>query len=335
MLVLVGAAAAVFACLVLIVLLDRIYLDTSGRYVLITGCDTGFGNLLARNLDKRRGCCVIAACLTEEGRDTLKRVASPRLTTLRLDVTSSESIRDARDAVEALIPEGKGLWGLVNNAGIISPLGPYHWLNREDISKVLQVNLIGAIEVTNMLYPLIRVAGGRIVNVSSAVALFPSSGTIYTASKAGIEAFSDNIRCDMKQSDVSVHIIEPGAFQGTFSDTDAMKRRMDTAWGRLPQAEKDHFGGDIAREAMQLLIVDALRMASPKLHEVTDAMEHALCARFPWRRYLPGLDAKFFYKPMSLLPAFLADRIYSVLFRQALESKKEVVRKAKAISKSD
>ena len=86
------------------------------------------------------------------------------------------------------------MWGLVNNAGIISPLGPYHWLNREDILKVLQVNLVGTIEVTNALYPLIRVARGRVVNVSSAVALFPSSGTIYTASKAGIEAFSDNIR---------------------------------------------------------------------------------------------------------------------------------------------
>ncbi|XP_038053254.1 short-chain dehydrogenase/reductase family 9C member 7-like isoform X2 [Patiria miniata] len=335
MLALVCAAVAVFTCLVVVWVLDRIYIDIEGKYVFITGCDSGFGNLLARNLDRRRGCHVIAACLTEEGAARLKRVTSSRLTTLRLDVTSSESVHRARDAVQTIIPEGQELWGLVNNAGIISPLGPYHWLNRDDIVKVLQVNLVGAIEVTNTLYPLIRAARGRIVNVSSAVALFPSSGTIYTASKAAIEAFSDNIRCDMKQYGVSVHIIEPGAYQGTFSDTDAMKRRLNTAWERLPQEERDSFGGEIAREAMELLIIDALRMASPNLHEVTDAMEHALCSRFPWRRYLPGLDAKLFYKPMSLLPAFLADGVYNFLFGQALENKKKIIRKAKAMEKKD
>ena len=87
-----------------------------------------------------------------------------------------------------------GLWGLVNNAGIISPMGPYHWLTREDITNVIEVNLIGTIEVTNMLYPLLRTARGRVVNVSSSVAIFPTTGTIYAVSKAGIEAFSDNIR---------------------------------------------------------------------------------------------------------------------------------------------
>ena len=53
----------------------------------------------------------------------------------------------------------------------------------------------------------------------------------------------------MRQSGVSVHLIEPGAFQGTFSDVDAMKRRMNTAWERLPQSEKDDFGGVITFEA--------------------------------------------------------------------------------------
>ncbi len=53
----------------------------------------------------------------------------------------------------------------------------------------------------------------------------------------------------MKASGVSVHIIEPGAFQGTFSDVDAMKRRMNTVWERLPQSEKDDIGGDITLEA--------------------------------------------------------------------------------------
>jgi short-subunit dehydrogenase involved in D-alanine esterification of teichoic acids len=69
-------------------------------------------------------------------------------------------------------------------------------LTRDDLTNVLNVNLLGAIEMTNMLYPLLRTAKGRVVNVSSPVALFPTAGTIYSVSKAGIEAFSDNIRLD-------------------------------------------------------------------------------------------------------------------------------------------
>uniref|UniRef100_A0A672YDQ0 Retinol dehydrogenase 1 n=1 Tax=Sphaeramia orbicularis TaxID=375764 RepID=A0A672YDQ0_9TELE len=74
------------------------------KHVLITGCDSGFGNLLARQLDGR-GFRVIAACLTEEGASALSSLASPRLKTLQLDVTDSASIRRAVEAVRAEVGE--------------------------------------------------------------------------------------------------------------------------------------------------------------------------------------------------------------------------------------
>lgn len=64
------------------------------KFVLITGCDSGFGNLLARQLDAR-GVRVLAACLTEQGAEQLRAAASPRLQTLLLDVTSSPSVAAA------------------------------------------------------------------------------------------------------------------------------------------------------------------------------------------------------------------------------------------------
>ncbi|XP_019330193.1 PREDICTED: 17-beta-hydroxysteroid dehydrogenase type 6-like, partial [Aptenodytes forsteri] len=66
----------------------------SEKYVLITGCDSGFGNLLARQLDAR-GLRVLAACLTETGAAQLRAATSPRLQTVLLDVTSSQSIAAA------------------------------------------------------------------------------------------------------------------------------------------------------------------------------------------------------------------------------------------------
>ncbi|XP_032276967.1 retinol dehydrogenase 16-like [Phoca vitulina] len=64
------------------------------KYIFITGCDSGFGNLLARQLDLR-GLRVLAACLMEEGAQQLRGQTSDRLETVILDVTKTESISAA------------------------------------------------------------------------------------------------------------------------------------------------------------------------------------------------------------------------------------------------
>ena len=69
------------------------------KYVFITGCDSGFGNLLARQLDLR-GLRVLAACLTEKGAQQLRSQTSDRLDTVILDVTKTESILAATQWVE-------------------------------------------------------------------------------------------------------------------------------------------------------------------------------------------------------------------------------------------
>ncbi|XP_027295905.1 retinol dehydrogenase 7, partial [Cricetulus griseus] len=124
------------------------------KYVFITGCDSGFGNLLARQLD-RRGMRVLAACLTEKGAEELRSKTSDRLETVILDVTKTESIVAATQWVKEHVGN-RGLWGLVNNAGIAIPSGPNEWLNKKDFAKVLDVNLMGLIEVTLNMLPSVR-----------------------------------------------------------------------------------------------------------------------------------------------------------------------------------
>ena len=48
-----------------------------------------------------------------------------------------------------------GLWGLVNNAGISTPTAPNEWLTKQDFMKILDVNLLGVIDVTLSLLPLV------------------------------------------------------------------------------------------------------------------------------------------------------------------------------------
>lgn len=75
----------------------------------ITGCDTGFGNLLAKYLDKD-GFHVIAGCYTEKGEVELKKACSARLSTVQLDVTDNNSIKKAADIIKTLVGnKGKGL----------------------------------------------------------------------------------------------------------------------------------------------------------------------------------------------------------------------------------
>ena len=76
----------------------------SQKHVLITGCDSGFGNLLARQLDGK-GFHVIAACLTEKGAADLAKAASPRLKTVLLNVTDSASVRSAVEFVSREVGE--------------------------------------------------------------------------------------------------------------------------------------------------------------------------------------------------------------------------------------
>ena len=77
-------------------------------YILITGCDSGFGNLFAKRLDSK-GFRVFAACLTERGKRELEEATSSRLRGFLMDVTNKESILHGYKFVSTSIPTGKGL----------------------------------------------------------------------------------------------------------------------------------------------------------------------------------------------------------------------------------
>lgn len=87
-------------------LFGRKKIDIKGKFVLITGCDTGFGRASAIKLDKM-GACVLATCLTKEGEQSLKSEASDKLKTFQMDVTNSKQIKDVYDEIKQAISPGK------------------------------------------------------------------------------------------------------------------------------------------------------------------------------------------------------------------------------------
>ncbi|XP_057707768.1 retinol dehydrogenase 1 [Corythoichthys intestinalis] len=281
------------------------------KHVLITGCDSGFGNLLARRLDGR-GFRVIAACLTEEGSAELARRASPGLKTLLLDVTDGESIARAREFVNREVGE-QGLWGLVNNAGRSTPIGPAEWMSLEDFTKVLDVNLIGTVDVTLHFLPLLKKARGRVVNVASIMGRLALIGGGYCLSKWGVEAFSDSLRRDMKHFGIKVSIIEPGFFKTNVTRLDLIEADLKRLWTRLPQQVRKSYGDSYLNDYLKAQAFSMNLLCSPHISTVTNCMEHALIARYPRTRYSAGWDAKLVWIPLSYLPSFVSDLVISIL----------------------
>ncbi|CAJ1079343.1 retinol dehydrogenase 7-like [Xyrichtys novacula] len=290
------------------------------KHVFITGCDSGFGNLLARQLDEK-GIQVIAACLTEKGAADLTAAASSRMKTLLLDVTDSASIRRAVEFVSKEVGE-RGLWGLVNNAGRSIPIGPTEWMQIEDFTKVLDVNLNGVIDVTLQFLPLLKKAQGRVVNVASIFGRLSLTGGGYCLSKWGVEAFSDSLRLDMKQFGVKVSMIEPGFFKTAVTQRDLIEADLKRLWTRLPQDVKDSYGATFLDEYLKAQDFSLGILCSPDLSKVTRCMQHALTAQFPRIRYSAGWDAKLFWIPLSYMPSFVSDFVVSVLLPSPKDERK-------------
>ncbi|KAM8794092.1 17-beta-hydroxysteroid dehydrogenase type 6-like [Eudromia elegans] len=275
------------------------------KFVLITGCDSGFGKLLALQLDAR-GLRVLAACLTEPGAARLRAAASPRLHTLLLDVTRSESVAAAAAWVRERVGD-QGLWGLVNNAGLVHPAAPNEWLRKEDFVRVLEVNLVGLVDVTLAMLPLVRHARGRVVNVASILGRVAFYGGGYCPSKYGVEAFSDSLRRDLHPFGVHVAIVEPGYFRTGMTDIGFNLQALERAWEQAPAHVRDSYGQHYYESLRRLFAESLQTRCSSNLSLVTGCMEHALTAAHPRTRYAAGWDARLFYVPVSYLPTALAD----------------------------
>ncbi|XP_075055549.1 retinol dehydrogenase 7-like [Mixophyes fleayi] len=288
---------------------SQILENLSDKYVFITGCDSGFGKQLAQQLD-RRGLKVLAACLTETGANELNKETSSRLQTVILDVSDSQSVSSAAKWVANIVAD-RGLWGLVNNAGILIPVSPNEWLKRDDFRKILDVNLLGMIDVTISLLPLIRKSKGRIVNVSSIAGRLSLCGGGYSISKFGVESFSDSLRRELKPFGVKVSIIAPDFFKTLILDSKRLKENVTNIWKNLPQKLQNDYGEKYYQGYCKF--IDQLcSLTSSKLTIVTDCMEHALTAVHPWTRYSAGSYAKFFYMPLSYLPTCVADYMLNI-----------------------
>jgi NAD(P)-dependent dehydrogenase (short-subunit alcohol dehydrogenase family) len=192
------------------------------KTVLITGCSSGFGLQTARHF-LERDWKVIATMRTPR-EDVLPR--SDRLRVLALDVTVPESVRHA-------VEDAGPIDVLVNNAGI-GVLGALEGTSMETAREVFETNTLGTIAVTQAVLPQFRQRkAGVIVNVTSSVTLKPLPLlSVYTASKAAINAFTESLALELQQYNVRVSVVVPGRAPETRFGENAQPRMQ----GGIPEA---------------------------------------------------------------------------------------------------
>ena len=175
---------------------------------LVTGASSGIGAATALRL-AADGHEVFAG--VENATDTAALARAPgRLHVVVLDVTSAPSIELAVEEVASRLA-GRGLDGLVNNAGVGFP-GPLEVLPLDDLRRQLEVNVVGQVATTQAVLPLVREAGGRIVFVGSVGGVLASQfAGAYHASKFAIEAVGDVWRQELDPESIDVILIEPSA----------------------------------------------------------------------------------------------------------------------------
>jgi NAD(P)-dependent dehydrogenase (short-subunit alcohol dehydrogenase family) len=184
------------------------------KTVLITGCSTGFGLETARYfLDQ--GWRVVATMRTPD-KNVLP--ASDRLRIVALDVTDPDSIRHA---VETAGP----IDVLVNNAGI-GFLNALEGTPMATVRDIFETNTFGTMAMTQAVLPQFRERkDGVVVNVTSTVTLRPLNLlSIYTASKAAVNAFTEVIALELAPFNVRVRVVLPGRAPSTSFGDNARTR---------------------------------------------------------------------------------------------------------------
>lgn len=187
-------------------------MEIKDKVFVVTGGGSGIGKELVIQL-LEKGAKVAAVDLRLESLDELKEYLgdkADKLATFALDISDKKAVEKLTDEVVRKFGE---VDGLINNAGIIQPFVKVNDLDYEVIEKVMNVNFYGTLYMVKAFLPeLLKRPEANITNVSSMGGFLPVPGqSIYGASKAAVKLMTEGLYAELKDTNVSVTTVFPGA----------------------------------------------------------------------------------------------------------------------------
>ena len=279
-------------------------INSNGKYVLVSGCDTGIGLRSAMELDMQ-GFHVLAGVLLHDNVASLKSKLSLNAIVFRLDITKQEDIDAAFDLVNS---KTHSLHALVNNAGIIAH-GCIDWTSMGSMRQVMEVNFFGHVAMTKKFLPLlISKRDSRVVNLGSATGFFAFPNTsAYSASKHALSSFSDCLRREMSPWALRVSIIEPGSLRTTMLEGYADNLRK--IWHQLPSDVQERWGVEYLDATITLAVNSPFIVHADHPTRVVRAVLHAVSNTEPQIRYRPGWQSKVIFYLLYLSPTWFSDQL--------------------------
>ncbi|MBL1077476.1 SDR family oxidoreductase [Nocardia sp. 2] len=262
--------------------------------VLVTGAARGIGKAISLRL-AQDGWQVYAGVRNLSDGEALAAQDS-RITPVLLDVTDAKHVA----ALDEVLPAD--LTAVVNNAGIVED-GPVELLDLDALRTQFEVNVFGALAVTQAVLPRLRSTRGRIVFISSLSGRIATPGTgAYNSSKFALEGLVDALRIELRPWGIRTSLVEPGPI-----DTDlwtGATQMVDDTIARLTPEQQALYGGHLR----------GLRTMSERVPKITAPVEtvvndvgKALTASRPKARYVVGLAGKAQLIAASLTPTPVLD----------------------------
>ena len=230
----------------------------AGKAALVTGASKGIGASIAKHLAAEGAAVVVNYSSSKEGADRVVTEitgSGGRAVAVQADVAK-------RAEIVRLFAETKKAFGrldiLINNAGIYEFL-PLENVTEEHFHKQFNLNVLGLILTTQEAAKHFDSAGGSIINISSLASTFtPATGSVYSATKAAVDAVTKSLAKELGPRKIRVNAINPGIVEtegaqaGGFIDGDFRKQvQAQTPLGRIGQPP------DIATAAVFLASADS------------------------------------------------------------------------------
>lgn len=265
-------------------------MKVNDKVVVVTGAGSGMGRELTLEL-VRRGASVAALDMRKETLAETKKLAEAlngKVETFVIDITDNAKVA----ALPAKIEKALGqVDALINNAGIIQPFVHVNELSLESAHKVMDVNFTGPLQMVKAFLPgLLTRPEAHILNVSSMGAYAPVPGqTVYGASKAAINLFTQGLRSELLNTKVGVTVAFPGAINTNIAQNSGMAMPADAA------ASESKFKMTEAPLAAKMM-VDAIEANKPRITIGSDATMMDRLSRLN-----PVMAANIIYKQMASL----------------------------------
>lgn len=292
--------------------------SASGKGVLITGCESPIAWYLAKKLDDL-GFTVYAGFSVPiddcEEAKILKEETSGRMKLLHVDVCSEKTLLEACLFISEHLPYGAtGLWSVIHCAHWIA-FGELEWIPFAVLRKSLDLNLLGAARLTQIMLPLIRRSNGRIVFLTSGLNKVPSPVRgIQCATQAAVETLAACMRQELRPRGVDVTVVAAGEFSpgNVWLDDSKLREQAKEMWEQLSDEQKKIYGEDYYEAAMTSM--ETYNKESADIQPALRVLIDAVTRTFPMARYTPVTGNE-------KLQIFLAEHLPAGLY-EALYAKK-------------